>query len=219
MQPGDTGIEVVLFDVGGVIVPPADAGLMGRVVDGLGLSSAALGALFYEWEPWYALSTGRIDANAYWAALGERAGREPGALRRLVAPVWEPSGVDAGVMDLAVALSGRVRLAILSNATVDLEGTLRRFGVARLFDPIINSARIGLRKPDPAAFARALDMLGVAPGAVLLVDDKRRNTSVAEELGIPCVLFDGAPALAAALVARGLLPSAGAQAAGTPIKS
>jgi len=202
----DTDIEVLLLDVGGVIVPPADPDALARVAQRLALSAAEVGALFYEWEPWYALSTGRLEEGDYWRALGDRVRWDAADLRRLVAPVWEQSRVDEAVMDLVRALHGRMRLAILSNATIHLEDQLRRLGVAPYFHPIINSARIGLRKPDPRIFASTLDALGVAPGAILFVDDKRRNTAVAEQLGIPSVLFDHAATLAGALAARGLLP-------------
>jgi len=205
----DTGIEVLLLDVGGVIVPPADPDALTQIARLLGLSSVEVGALLYEWEPWYALSTGRLEEDAYWRALGDRVGWDVTDLRRLVAPVWEPNRVDEAVMGLARALHGRLRLAILSNATIRLEDHLRRLGVAPYFDPIINSARIGLRKPDPRIFAYTLDTLAVAPRAILFVDDKRRNTAVAEQLDIPSVLFDHAATLASALMARGLLPSGG----------
>lgn len=201
-----TDIKVLLLDVGGVIVPPANPDALARIARQLDMSAAEIGALFYEWEPWYALSTGRLEEDAYWRALGERVGWDAADLRRLVAPVWEPNRVDEAVMDLARALHGRMRLAILSNATIRLEDHLRRLGVAPYVDPIINSARIGLRKPDPRIFAYALDALGVAPGAVLFVDDKQRNTTIAEQMGIPSVLFDRATTLASELAARGLLP-------------
>jgi len=202
----DSDIEVILLDVGGVIVPPADPDALARVARRLALSTAEIGALFYEWEPWYALSTGRLEEDAYWRALGDCVGWDAADLRLLVAPVWEPNRVDEEVMDLARTLHGRLRLAILSNATIRLEDQLRRLGVTPYFDPIINSARVGLRKPDPRIFASTLDALGVAPGAILFVDDKRRNTAVAEQLGIPSVLFDHAATLAGALASRGLLP-------------
>ena len=65
-------------------------------------------------------------------------------------------------------------------------------GVTELADPIINSARLGLRKPDPQIYHRALAILDVPPAAVLFVDDKPRNTLVARELGIECVDFTSA---------------------------
>ena len=199
-------IEVVLLDVGGVIVPPADVGALAHVARQLELSPAEVGALFYEWEPWYALSTGRIDEAAYWRALSERVGWDAEGLRWLASPVWEPARVDEEVMALVRSLHGHTRLAILSNATLRLEDTLRRLDVARYVDPIVNSARIGLRKPDPRIFAYTVDLLGVAPGAILFVDDKRRNTVVAEAAGLPSVLFDHAATLAAALRTYNLIP-------------
>ncbi len=86
----DATIKVLLLDVGGVIVPPADPDALARVARRLALSAAEVGALFYEWEPWYALSTGRLEEDAYWRALGKRVGWDVADLRRLSAP--PPSG-------------------------------------------------------------------------------------------------------------------------------
>ena len=199
-------IEVVLLDVGGVIVPPADPLQLTQAAAQLGLSPSELVALLYEGEPWYALSTGRLDEAAYWQAIGAQVSWPVADLRRLLYPVWECDAVDGDVVALVQALRGRVRLAILSNATLHLEDHLNRLGVAQYFNPIINSARVGLRKPDPRIFSLALDLLGVAPDAVLFADDKQRNVTVAREMGMTTVLFDRAATLAAALSTVGLLP-------------
>jgi len=200
------GVAVLLLDVGGVIVPPADPAAVARVERTLGLATGELGALLYEWEPWYALSTGRVDVAAYWAALGARVGWEPAALAAVLRPVWEPSGADAEVVGLVRAVCPFVRVAVLSNATLALEQQLAGFGVRDLFAPIINSARVGLRKPDPRIFQHAIDALGVSAGRILFVDDKQRNTRVAEELGIPSVVYTASSDLRDALIRRHLLP-------------
>ncbi len=200
------GIDVLLLDVGGVIVPPADQEVVARAERTLGLAAGELGALLYEWEPWYALSTGRIDVDAYWAALGARVGWEPAALAAALRPVWEPSGIDAKVVGLVRAVRPLVRVAVLSNATLALEQQLTGFGVRDLFDPVINSARVGLRKPDPRIFQHAIDVLGVPAGRILFVDDKQRNTRVAEELGIPSLVYAAASDLRDALIRRQFLP-------------
>ena len=204
-------IDVVLVDVGGVIVPNAGRDDMESVANTLGITPAELGPLLYEWEAWYALSTGRIAEEAYWTMIGERVGWEPAAVQGLIHPIWEPAAVDTGVVALLRRISPPVRLAILSNATLRLEDHLQRLGVIGLFAPIVNSARVGLRKPDPAVFQHTLELLGVPAGAVLFVDDKRRNTDVAESLGIPSILFEGAGGLAAALARHGVLSPDAAQ--------
>ena len=116
--------------------------------------------------------------------------------------------MDEGVVVLVRAARSHVRVAILSNSWLGLEEQLCALGVDHLFDPVINSARVGLRKPDPRIFLHALESLRVPPKAVLFVDDQRRNTRVAEELGIPSVCFHDAGDLAAALAGHGI-PSPG----------
>ena len=56
-----------------------------------------------------------------------------------------------------------------------------------LFDVVIDSCRVGLRKPDPRIFRLALDRLQVAPELVLFVDDRPGNVAAAAALGMQTV--------------------------------
>lgn len=205
--PVSGAIEVLLLDVGGVLVPFADPALSDAAERELGLDAGGLRALLYECEAWYALSTGRIDEGDYWRLIAEQARREQRALEQLLRSVWEPgpTQLDQGVLALVRAARLQVRVGILSNNTLRMEEHLHACGVDGLFDPVINSARVGLRKPDPRIFLHALEVLGVPPGAVLFVDDKARNTMVADELGMRSVCFDSADGLRSALVGYGIL--------------
>lgn len=198
-------IEVVLLDVGGVLVPFADRAVVEGLERQLALPAGGLAPLLYDCDPWHALSTGKLDEDAYWQAIGAQGGWEPQALRRLVRPAWEFASLDDEVVTLVQTMRAHVRVALFSNAPLCLEDWLRALDVDHLFDPIINSSRIGLRKPDPQSFLRAVALLGVPAEAILFVDDKQRNTSVAEELGIPSLHFTGAASLAAALARYGIL--------------
>jgi HAD superfamily hydrolase (TIGR01509 family) len=68
-------------------------------------------------------------------------------------------------------LTQRYRLGIVSNFYGNLPRVCRDTGIARYFDVLIDSARVGHRKPEPAIFRCALDALGVAPDAVVFVGD------------------------------------------------
>ena len=57
------------------------------------------------------------------------------------------------------------------------------------FDVYVNSAYVGLRKPDPAIFHLVLERLGVAPQQAVFLDDNLRNVDSARELGIHTVQF------------------------------
>lgn len=58
-----------------------------------------------------------------------------------------------------------------------------------LFDGLLISDRIGLRKPDPAAFTAALDLLDLPATACVMVDDLRRNIKAAERIGMRGFLY------------------------------
>jgi len=199
-------IRVVLFDVGGVIVPAADPALVLPLENQLCLRERSLSAFLFEQEPWYALSTGRIDHEQYWNSLAKQIGWDAHALRNLLSSIHTPPVVDRQVVEIARAVSSQVPVAILSNATSTLEEQLSALGVASLFDPVINSARVGLRKPDREIFRYAIRILGVPAGTILFVDDKERNTVVAEDLGIRCIQFSNAEQLATAVEAYGISP-------------
>jgi putative hydrolase of the HAD superfamily len=200
-------IDVVLFDFGGVVVPTQGGEALAAYESQLGLDPGLLHPLMFDSDLWRSVSIGTTDTDGYWEAVGRGAQRDPALLREMLADVWEPPDIDEKVLEIIHALRPRVRVALLSNASLGLEAHLQRLGIADLFDPIINSARVGLRKPDPAVFQHALTVLDVPAQAVLFVDDKSRNTVVAEELGIPSVVFDNADNLARALSRHGLLSS------------
>jgi putative hydrolase of the HAD superfamily len=70
---------------------------------------------------------------------------------------------------------------------------------------VANSHRIGAAKPEAESYQRALEMLGARPEEVLFIDDKDRNTSAAEALGIASHLHHDAETLVADLFSRRLL--------------
>jgi putative hydrolase of the HAD superfamily len=88
-------------------------------------------------------------------------------------------GVSSALRDLA-ALG--VPLGIVSNSDGTVEAELRRLGVCQTGDGdgvpvgvVIDSAVVGVAKPDPEIFRIALEALGVAPGdTVLHVGDSLR---------------------------------------------
>lgn len=202
-----SAIEVLLLDVGGVLAPAPDAAHVAALEGELGLAPGGLWALLHHGEPWYALSTGRLDEEGYWRAIAQQVGRDTVALRQRLLPVWEPAlaRLDADVVALARAAGTRVRVALLSNHTPLLEQRLGAHGIAALFHPIINSARVGLRKPDPRIFRLALDLLRLPPEAVLFVDDKPANVQAARELGMEGLCFEDAAGLRATLLRHGVV--------------
>lgn len=65
------------------------------------------------------------------------------------------------------------QLALLSNATdhAFIERIARRGGFAEFMDPLLSSAKISVRKPDPRAFQPILDTWQLPPGEIVMVGD------------------------------------------------
>jgi HAD superfamily hydrolase (TIGR01509 family) len=85
-------------------------------------------------------------------------------------------------------LSGRYRLGVVSNFYGNLEFLCEEIGYRKFFDTVIDSARIGVSKPQPAIFEAAVAKLGYRPEQILLVgDNPLRDMAPAKALAMPHV--------------------------------
>ena len=66
-----------------------------------------------------------------------------------------------------------------------------------LADHVVDCSITDILKPDPRAYQRAIDMVGVEPGRILFIDDQPRNVEGAQAAGLDAVWFDVANATAA----------------------
>jgi putative hydrolase of the HAD superfamily len=77
--------------------------------------------------------------------------------------------------------------------------------VMALFDHVIESAKIGLRKPDPRIYQMMIDALGVDPKRCVYLDDLGVNLKPAREMGMTTIkVLNAAQAIAELEVATGL---------------
>jgi epoxide hydrolase-like predicted phosphatase len=85
-----------------------------------------------------------------------------------------------------------VRLALLTNNVREAERDWRALVPEgdELFEVVVDSSRVGLRKPDPAIFELTLRRLGgIEPHQCLLVDDNLPNVEAARGLGMRALHF------------------------------
>jgi putative hydrolase of the HAD superfamily len=76
-----------------------------------------------------------------------------------------------------------VGMAVVSDNWAGLEGLYRDLGIERYFAGFVVSEVLGCNKPDPRMYAAGRDLLGLEPGACLVVDDVPELVSAAIELG------------------------------------
>ena len=94
------------------------------------------------------------------------------------------------VLPVLEALRDRgVRVAMLSNVGFDLTPTLERTGVGALIDGAVMSYAVGVVKPDPGIFQRALEVLDLPASEVLMVGDAWRDDAGAAALGVRTLIL------------------------------
>jgi putative hydrolase of the HAD superfamily len=57
-----------------------------------------------------------------------------------------------------------------------------------MFDAVVISAEVGMRKPEPRIFRRAAELLGLTPAECVFIDDLDVNVAAAEAVGMTGVL-------------------------------
>jgi len=118
-------------------------------------------------------SAGKIDEDAWFEELYAHFAK-PG--------VWVLYDDAMRCLD---RLTGRFRLAVISNFDRRLRLVLEELGVAAKFEQIFISSEIGCEKPHPGIFQQALDVMGVEAGRCLHVgDDPERDWAGAAAAGI-----------------------------------
>ena len=82
------------------------------------------------------------------------------------------------------ALHSRYPMVLVSNFYGNVESVLADFDLRRYFKSIIESAVVGVRKPDPQIFRLGVDALGLEPKDVLVIGDSYKKDIVpAESIG------------------------------------
>ncbi len=76
------------------------------------------------------------------------------------------------------------RTAILTNNIREWGPVWRATIPIELFDLVVDSCEVGLRKPDPAIFLLTCERLGVAPEAAVFLDDTPGHVAAAREVGM-----------------------------------
>ena len=95
------------------------------------------------------------------------------ALYEVMPDQWVP--FDDTLPVLRELRSRGVRIVVLSNIGLDIRPLLDRVGVSALLDGVVLSFEVGLVKPDPAIYARALELLEVPGSHALMVGDSPRD--------------------------------------------
>jgi putative hydrolase of the HAD superfamily len=135
------------------------------------------------------LETGKLPEEEFEVRFAELLGvSAPQLIDRLFAG---SSPDDAMVAAVARARAAGVHTGLVSNSW----GTRRydRAQLGSLFDGIVISGEVGIRKPAPEIYVLGADRIGLDPAECVFVDDLPFNLEPAAELGMATVRHTSAP--------------------------
>jgi len=199
-------IRAIVSDFGGVLTAPLIEGFA-LVQEDTGVPPRAFGealARAGDPNPLFALEVGAITEAEFIAALERElepilgrtvdlhgfAGRYMGSL-----------AANDALFDYYRGLHGRgIRLAICTNNVREWEPLWRaKLPIDEIFETVVDSAFVGVRKPEPEIYAIVLERLGLEPAECAFVDDIAVNVEAAAALGFAGVHFEGTEQAVAAL--------------------
>ena len=205
MTDGNSGrppFGAVLCDVDNV-VRTFDSARLQALERAAEIAEGTTGKLAFAPETVTPLVLGEITsqewAEAIAAGLAGLVPEPQTAYELALALLESPFHADDEVVALLRRARVRVPLVLVSNAALELESDLDSLGLSDLADHVVNSARVGIAKPDPRIYRLAAELAGVAPERCLFVDDSEENVAAAAALGMRAVRYREAADLERAL--------------------
>ncbi len=202
-----TPAQAVVFDYGGVLTTPVRDSIAAWL-ESDGIDPRTFSATLREWlsrtaedgTPIHQLETGALPVAEFERVLAARLRRHDGVavipagvLSRLFAGMRPDPAMFALAEELRAA---GVKVALLSNSWGN---TYPRDRLDALFDPVVISSEVGLRKPEPAIYQLTVSRLGVPAGDVVLIDDAEPNLEGAARAALRTVLHTDAATTRSAL--------------------
>ncbi|XP_067387397.1 bifunctional epoxide hydrolase 2 isoform X3 [Emydura macquarii macquarii] len=199
--------RLVLFDAGGVLFTPSPQGCFARyeaslalprnflkdVVLGAGPKGPYARALRGEIALSQLVSELEEDCKKFAAASGVSL-PEKFSVTQAFKDIMTGGKLNTAVLQAADTLRNNgFKTAVLTNNWID-DGPERHITalvltlLRRHFDLVVESCRIGLKKPDPRIYEHALGLLKAKPQEVIFLDDVGANLKPAREMGIATIL-------------------------------
>ncbi len=184
--------DAVVFDFGGVLISPITTRLAALAEHhGIGtveMLEMLMGPRYVSTadHPWHRAERGEVSANE---------------LQGLLEPLAEAAGValrgdemeilfdrsyryNQAILDRVRALRQEgYRTALLTNSVREFQEVLKEEISGDLFDEIVDSSEVGMRKPEPEIYRVVIDRLGVDPRRTVYLDDFEHNLGPAREVG------------------------------------
>lgn len=194
MSPvADGPISAVIFDLGGVMTA-SPVGAIEYSAQRAGVPVETLNGLMAEQDGlWERFETGDLDEAAFVRAFEAQCATRGLAVdaRAFLEHFFSGLTLRPEMLAVADALRGRYRLGCITNNVQRSTGREPRIHVWEdVFEVVVESSKVGMRKPDPRIYHHCCTLLGVEPESCVFLDDFGVNLKAARALGMTTIKVD-----------------------------
>jgi putative hydrolase of the HAD superfamily len=202
-------IRAVFFDFGGVVLTsPFDAFASYEERSGLPAGFLrSVNATDPDINAWARLERSEIGLTEFVEAFEREAAQLGQRVDGHTVLACLEGELRPSMVDAVRRCGERFTTALVTNnfLTGDATSASRWGEVLALFDVVVESSRVGVRKPDPRFYEIACELAGVEPAEVVLHDDLGLNRKPARAMGMTTIKVDDpADAIAALAEVTGL---------------
>lgn len=184
-------LRAAIFDIGGVLTSSPVIAIREYAMREL-VDYAVLGPMIGDhdlaWSRWERSELSLQQFIQQFEAEGLERGIKVSA-QGIMDAAFGTQSVREEMVTVVRYLRGRLKLGCITNnvAREDAESRPRAIVLEDLFDHVIESSVVGIRKPDPRIYHMACEALGVQPHEAVFLDDIGANLKGARAVGMTTI--------------------------------
>ena len=182
-------LRAIFFDLGGVILRTEYQAPRERLAERLNMTYEDISKIVFEAETARKASTGEISVKEHWLAVTRKLRLPAAEAESIRTEFFAGDVIDRELLDFIRSLRPRYKTGIISNAWGDMREYIVKHQFDDAFDMLIISAEIGLMKPQPEIYQRALKQAQVEANEAAFIDDTSENIKAANALGMHGIVF------------------------------
>jgi len=184
-------IQLVLFDIGGVLVKWRDTWLYHAVSKKFGIDE---NTLTHECEKEIInLHSGKILENDFWKKIGKKVNsiKLQKTKKSLICETFKKKAkTNSSIIKIIKkAQENKIKVGTLSNLEKTTHHIISEFGLLADFEFQFYSHKIGFAKPDKKIFKYVLAKVPFKSSEILFIDDKISNVKTANSIGIKSIKY------------------------------
>ncbi len=183
-------IKGIIFDIGGVVVDCRFKSFLERFEKISGMSKEELYSKIVDNRYWEMFEKGLLSEEDFKQKL-ENDMKMSHDLVELISSEWRKILKPIPeTIKIIKRLKKRYKIFALSNVDFKtVEYCRKRFHVYDIFDGVVLSCEVHMRKPEKDIFLYTLESMKLKPEEVVFIDNYPKNIEGAKKLGIKTILF------------------------------